>query len=499
MYLNQSTPLLFGTPSVSNSRRAILYSITLLGFAILSYLATEILESVLFFLLMSLIIGMHGYICITTTSLNLLYIFRYFLVWILIFGTAFIWFLYPGEVFVAPFGLVYQTVQNTRLLVLAGFCSLCGSLIGWHFALLRFRYYEYPEYSLPDKYRNKLKNGGGYFAMGFALLSLWKSGGIIGEGKVYADGSEGFNLVFGVLNIFQFIGISLLLLAGIRGFRIYSRYLLFSIFTLAIGILTGSRADYLPQLFIVILLLFNHKIVVIFDKKEYIKLIKWFILFLFFIFIGYLVATFIAIWRNGGLSPWQVIDIILENHNSLFINEAYGHKILYFETGNMMLGGFYSAIVQVQEGVKGFLLGESYLNYLLMLPPAFLGFPRPLGLEWSTDLNGSIMSQGGIFEVAEAYWNFGLLGCFLVSLFISYVFGWLLQRGLKANNYFYLTWYMVYGLHGFRSVWYQNFSYFRLMSIMLVIYIFASFLFRWFVLDGCRKVRFSEEAYPSSF
>ena len=488
MYLNQSIPLLFATPSVASSRRAIVSSLFLLGFAILSYFATEIFESLPFFMLMTLLIGIHGYVCLTTTASNLLFIFRYFLVWILVFGTAFVWFLYDGEVFVAPFGLIYQTPENTRLLVLAGMFSLCGSLVGWHIALLRFKFQKYPEFSIPNKYRNRLINVGLYLAIGFVLLYIWKVGGFVGGSKSYADGQEGFELTFGVFNIFQLIGIALLLLSSMRSNRIYIRYLLVSIFTLVLGMLAGSRADYLPQAFIVILLLYNHNITNILLKRQYVKLIKWVLLLICLLFIGYLVATYIAIWR-GGLSFLQVMDIILANNNGLLISNVYGHKMLYFETGNMMLGGFYSAIVQVHEGITGFLLGESYLNYFLIAPPALLNLPRPLGLEWATEINDVTMTQGGIFEVAEAYWNFGLLGCFFVSLFISYCFGWLLQRGLKANNYFYLVWYMVYGLHGFRSVWYQNFSYFRLMTVMLFVYLVALFLFKWFVTDRKTTIR----------
>jgi hypothetical protein len=491
VYLNQSIPLLFATPSVASSRRAIVSSLFLLGFAILSYFATEIFESLPFFMLMTLLIGIHGYVCLTTTAFNLLFIFRYFLVWVLIFGTAFVWFIYAGEVFVAPFGLKYQTIEYTRLLVLAGICSLCGSLVGWHVALLRFKSQQYPEFSIPNNYRNFFKNTGLYLAIGFALLYVWQAGGFIGGNKTYADGQQGFEFSFGVFNVFQFIGISLLLLASIRENRMGNGYLLISIFTLILGVLAGSRADYLPQAFIIVFLAFNRKITDILLKKQYMKLIKWFLLFLLFVFIGYLFATFVSIWRVG-LSPWLAFDIMLANKNSLLINEAYGHKMFFFETGNMMLGSLYSAIVQVREGITGFLLGESYFNYFLIAPPAFLGLPRPLGLEWATDINGTIMTQGGIFEVAEAYWNFGLLGCFFVSLFISYFFGWLLQRGLKKNNYFYLVWYMVYGLHGFRSVWYQNFSYFRLMTIMLVIYMIALFLFRWFVMGRQKIMQFGD-------
>ena len=442
----------------------------------------EIIDGNEYFLIMSCLIAAHGFICLTTTSANILYIFRYFLVWILIFGTAFVWFYYKGEVLVAPFGASYQTENNTRLLVLAGFLSLCGSLIGWHFALLNFKFECFSQFILTDKNRKNLRVAGIFLTLLFSLLYVWKAGGFVGGDKTYADGKEGFDLVFGVFNIFHFTGISLLLLASIRLDQFSRRYIAFAIFTLILGMAAGSRADFLPQAFIIFLLIFNREISAASKERSYSVISFYGILFIFVLVIAYLIATYIALWRSG-LPPTLALEQISGNSQNILINEIYGHQILYLETGNMMLGGLYSAIVQVGEGGAGLLAGESYFNYLLITPPAFLGLPRPLGLEWATALNGVTMTIGGIFEVAEAYWNFGLIGCFVVSLVISYIFGWILRRGLRASNYFFLVWYIVFGLHGFRSIWYQNFSYFRLMTVMILIYFVAIYMFKFFIQD----------------
>ncbi len=328
-----------------------------------------------------------------------------------------------------------------------------------------------------------MRLAGIFLAVGFGLLYVWKAGGIVGSGKTYANGQEGFDFAFSVFNIFQYIGISLLLLAGVRNGYVHSGYLLLAVGSLILGMLVGSRADYLPQAFLILMVIYNRKVVEALCRHQYVRMIKWAVWAVVLMVVGYLSASFIAIWRNG-VNPVAAMSILLESDRGSLINEIYGHKILYLETGNMMLGGIYSAIVQARDGITGYLWGESYFNYLLIAPPAFLGFPRPLGLEWLTDINGEVMTQGGIFEVAEAYWNFGLIGCFFVSFLISYVFGWILKRGLKYNNYFYLTWYLVFGFMGFRAIWYQNFSYFRIMTVMLVVYVAALFAFRWFVVSG---------------
>lgn len=488
MYLNQSLPLMFATPSAAGSHRAIVFSLLILGFAFCVYKAAETWVSFPFFGLMTLLLGMHGYLTLTTTGANIFYIFRYFLVWILIFVTAVVWAVWSGEVLVAPFGAEYQTIETTRLLVTTGLCSLTGSLMGWHVALSRFNFRRYPEFFISGRHRRRMGQVGIILAIGFGLLYVWKAGGVVGVGKTYSDGQVGFELEFGVFNVFQFIGISLLLIAGARGNRIRAGYLSLAVCTLILGVLVGSRADYLPQIFIVAMLAFNKVVSEALAKKEYYRFTKWLIVAIIMLVFGYLSATFVAIWRIG-VTPAQVWELMMNSKQGLLINEIFGHKLFYLETGNMMLGGLYSAIIQARDGITGYLWGESYFNYLLIAPPAFLGLSRPLGLEWWTDINGEIMSMGGIFEVAEAYWNFGLIGCFLVSFLISYAFGWLLKRGLKYNNYFYLTWYLVYGFMGFRAIWYQNFSYFRIMTVMLVVYLAGSFAFRWFVI-GRRRSRY---------
>lgn len=481
MLLNKSIPLLFGTPSMASSCRGLLISFIVLGLGTIVYLASEIWQSFPYFELIALLIGVHGLTALLTSSANLFFIFRYFLVWILIFGTAVIWGIYAGEVKVAPFGVEYQTYENTRILVFAGLLSLCGSFAGWHIANLGFSRARFPHFVLSEKRRKKFLFVGAGLAIGFGLLYLYKAGGAVGGGATYGENVRDIGFEFGVFNIFHFIGVSLLLFAAISRGRIWPTILWVCMITLALGLIAGSRADFLPQMFIIFVLLFNSQIRAMLEQRRYIKIFKWLVFGSLLLLLGYVVAFFIANWR-AGVNIAVIVPQMLDEDRGLFINKVYGHEMFYLETGNMMLGGFYAAIVNVKESATGFLFGESYLNYLLTAPPAFLGLPRPLGLEWATDISGVAMSQGGIFEAAEAYWNFGFLGCFFVSFLISWAFGWLLQMGLRKNNYFLLTWYLVFGFMAFRAVWYQNFSYFRIMTVMLAIYLLATLFFRWFVV-----------------
>jgi hypothetical protein len=493
MISHKTLPLLFSTPSPILSYRVIVLSFLIVFLALISHYSMKIWVEFPFFLIVSVLLVLHGCLCLLTTGGNVFFLLRYFLVWILIFGTSLVWYLYPQEVFVAPFGLQYQTIDNTRILTLAGLLSLVGSLMGWHISLLDFKSHSNSALQVVERHRVGMRRAGLALSASFSLLYLWKAGGILGGGVTYGTREAGFDLEFGVFNLFHFTGIALILLGSLANQRIDSKYLTLAIFTLIPGMLAGSRADFLPQAFVLFLLLFNKKIFEVISYRRYLLGIKYAAISALILAFAYLTATFIAIAR-GGVDPATAISLILDSDRGLLINDVYGHDMLYFETGNMMLGGLYSAVVQVREGHTGLLWGQSYLNYILITPPAFLGLPRPLGLEWATGIDGTSMAQGGIFEVAEAYWNFGLAGCFLVSLFWSYVFGWLLKKGLTAGNYFFLTWYIVFGLHGFRAIWYQNFGYFRLMTVMMVIYVFGLMVSKWYVANRRLVVSTSNQA-----
>jgi hypothetical protein len=482
IYLHRSIPLLFGVPSARASNWAVVISILVMAAISFAYILVDMVASFPFFHFTTALLLIHGATALMTTGANLLYIFRYMLVWILIFATASVFAIYGGEVLVHWFGTQYQTPENTQILLLAGVFSLCGSLIGWHVSLREFRGSRCNPFLLETNKKKRLRQVGYLLAFCFAILYVWKSGGILVGDSTYGNREEPFELTFGVFNIFHFTGIALLLLSAITTSGIQQKVVLLSVLTLVPGMLTGSRADFLPQAFIVLMLIANTKVVAILAKRSYLQLTIYFMLGSLTLAIGYLTASFIALWRTG-IDISSVIKTFISRENGLLIQEVYDKKIIFLETGNMMLGGLYSAIVQVREGYTGFLYGESYLNYLIISPPAFLGLPRPLGLEWFTSINGEIITQGGIFEVAEAYWNFGIFGCFAVSFGLSYFFAWIMRRGVLHNNYFFLVWYFVFGIHGFRSIWYQNFSYFRLMTVMLVILGLSYLFFRWFSKD----------------
>jgi len=439
-----------------------------------------------YFWVMTILIVLHGALATRVASLNLMFLFRYFLLWIIFFSTSLIWALYNGGVKVAPFGPTFQDTENTQVLVYAGFLSLTGTLSGWVMAFRRGKRRIVREYVTQPDEKRLLRIGGVSLAGLFSLLYLYVSGGVVRSGAVYVQKSVDTGVTFGVFNIFHFMGIALLVLASSGQAKDLQKYYWFAIGTLAVGMLAGSRADYLPQALLLLLFLVanttaNHNL-----KRWWSRLRTIIAPALGAVILAWFLGSLIAIWRTNA-DIGLAIDEMLTGERRGLIIEMRAHSMLNMETANMAIGTLYAAIVNVDTGITGLLWGRSYLNWLLIAPPGFLGLPRPLGLEWDTFIGDQRMSQGGIFEVAEAYWNFGLPGCFIVSFIISYLFGLALSKGLAGANYFFLTWYIVMGMMSLRAVWYQSFAYFRIFTIMALVYLMGLYFAKWFVSN--RSVR----------
>jgi len=311
-------------------------------------------------------------------------------------------------------------------------------------------------------------------AFAFGLLYVVQVGGFLGGDRTYAaDESFGLGFEFGVFNIFQLAGIScLLLIAATRKANPLILYLIAAM-TLFLGVMVGSRADYLPPLIIITLCFWS-----MYRERRRragasIKAVaKRLVLLLLLGSLGFIAGTAIAIWRQApSISLVELSDDLLEKAPDLLINEVYGHRMLWIETGNMMVGGMYGLIENVSR--DGPLWGETYATYLLRTPPAFLGLPRPdkEDLAYRTDVGGIMMSQGGVFEPAEAYANFGLIGCFGISYLLSYAMGFLLKHANDKGSIFFALWYLVFGLMGLRAIWYQNFGYYRIATIFALVYL----------------------------
>ena len=89
-------------------------------------------EAYIFFLLTSLLMTIHIFRSVLSFNGNIVIILRYLLIAIPIYASSQLWFLYRGDVKIHYLGLSYQTLESTTVLVTAGFVSILGCALGWH-------------------------------------------------------------------------------------------------------------------------------------------------------------------------------------------------------------------------------------------------------------------------------------------------------------------------------------------------------------------------------
>lgn len=426
-----------------------------------------------FFAVGTILFGLHLLFVLVAFAGNLLILLRYLLITALGLVTSVVWWWFDGEVYVAPFGPEYQTHTTTALLVTGIALSSLGCASGWFMGCLAPRQ-AFHQYFFDYIYRRRhmlitVALAGALF---FGLLYLYASGGVITVDKKYTEGVVGIGFEFNVYNVFQQTCLALFIVS-VLCFNYRFLWFFIAVISLLCGVLAGSRADYLPPMLILLLFYFemwHYNRSSLFRCKDLEASrgvdLRYYMLLAALAIGGFFIAEALAIWRSSPESSIpQLLLFIFRDLRGFFITEAYGHPMFWMETANQMLGGMYGIIGQMQFGNTEYLWGQSYVDYILKLPPAFLGLERPLGLEWFTDINGLRMSQGGIFEPAEAFANFGLFGCFIISFLWSWMLASLLNLAKKYNSLFCLLWYLTCGLMLSRAVWYQNFAYVRIASI----------------------------------
>jgi len=404
--------------------------------------------------------------------------------------TAWTWSLLKGNLLVAPFGESYQTWESTWILCAGGGLAGTGAVIGW---LLAARKYGYSQDRiivtvLTSAMKHTLQRIGVAGCIIVSCLFVYASGGIIGAGAFYADGDSNLAPVANILGVLHAFSAAIVLISleGSKRLLTLPIGVVFSSF--AFCILTGSRADYLFPAMLIVLLVWVLKIL---SREREVTSSRLMILVLALAIPGFVFSTVIGKSRfsyNLSFSD-NVIELVDTPLRGFFVTDRYGHDMLMLDTANHMLGGFYGMIAKINlEKIDDLLLGRSYIDYLYRLPPSALGLERPLGLEWSTDVDGSVMSQGGIFEPAEAYANFGLPGCFVVSMILSYFLNWILLHGIHRQKTLHLAWYLACGFMLPRWVWYQNFAFVRIATVYLTIWASVMVLARIGGTQGFRKI-----------
>lgn len=400
---------------------------------------------------------------------NLFIMFRYALLSLLTWMTALVRVTSPDSLFTAPFGMAYQDATASATLVLAGTLATCAGLAGWLWPQTTYRRPRYPTAQELPSFQPVDRLHAWRYAVGavaVAFAYVFAAGGFVSSSKLYADGGMGLPFEFNIFGILQasFVGLSILSVRNATArtaMPIYAVCMASFILCMA----AGSRADYLPGLLIILLIAVD-------PQRRCGWSIRRLLNGLLVSLAGFIAASALALWRfSTDLSLIGAASQFLSLGGELLFADYSGNRVLWIETGNHMLGGFYGFIAQIGVLGQDHLYGSSYAAYLLRLPPAFLGLPRPEGLEWQTGIGGEVMSQGGVWEPAEAWMNFGMAGCLVVPFLWSRLMRWTLDRYLAGSDALWWMWYCAMGLMCVRTTWYQNFAFVRIASVILVFWL----------------------------
>jgi len=236
-------------------------------------------------------------------------------------------------------------------------------------------------------------------------------------------------------------------------------------------ILTGSRADFLMQGAI-----FGFVVFSIYWFRNNARYARYpLFLIIFGVALLYFLSQFVGVWRHvGDLS----VALTIFGESFSFLSDRSAGTVLSLSTGNQMAGHFYAVYAKLESLGEPYLLGSSYFDFILRTPPGFLGLPRPEDLAWQMEVAGESMAQGGIFEVAEAYWNFWFFGAFFVPLIITRLLAWFLVGALTSRRhwFFFASSYVSLMLMSPRGIWYQTFAYWRVFTVIAVIYLAVSII-----------------------
>lgn len=461
--LQKQFPFLFTAPSRSAVRVAVLISLALALSSIFWMAVAPRYGRGVFYLIPTALLTIHGYVTYTLAQ-NILFFSRYLFISVIGLAAAIAW-SFQDNILIAPFGETYQTHEATVALIGSVMLAVAGTTIGWFSA--------FGSAVDPASNNNLEKPSGLRFARWAALstavtvvvLNVYKAGGFISSSKHYAQDQVSLPFEFGAFNAVFFVCTSVFFLAShVLGFRpIYTLSILILLYLAPI--LTGSRADYLPQIAIILFV----SIYMNCPKQSATPSIPRFLPAVGILGL-YIAGLFIGQWRHVGDFRSALADFI--GYWSP-IQERSAGLVLSLSTGNQVAGHFYAVYGKTHYLGEPFLVGSSYFDFLWRTPPAFLGLPRPTDLAWEMSVLDEQMAQGGIFEVAEAYWNFGYLGAFFVPMLLTFLMSNLLKIALRSahHGFFLSASYFTIMLMFPRGIWYQTFAYWRTATVILVLYI----------------------------
>jgi hypothetical protein len=130
---------------------------------------------------------------------------------------------------------------------------------------------------------------------------------------------------------------------------------------------------------------------------------------------------------------------------------------------------FSNTLHMIAHDVIHYRLGSSYFDYVLRTPPEFMYPGRPPDLAWMFEDYG-YQALGGFFELAEAYLNFGILGCLVIPFLVSWFLSTCYRKAFRGSFFWYVLLTAMLSVF-FRGAWYQTFAFYKAVVTGLILYL----------------------------
>ena len=147
-----------------------------------------------------------------------------------------------------------------------------------------------------------------------------------------------------------------------------------------------------------------------------------------------------------------------------------GRGAHHFGTVSPIATTFSNIVYLIDSKTMDLVFGKSFLEFIPRTPPEFLYPDRPRDYAWIFDDYG-LGATGGIFELAEAYMNFGFLGALVIPGLISFLMAKAFYGALHRQSV--ISYFLLFTFLGMflRGTWYQIFAFYKSFLTALILFV----------------------------
>lgn len=168
----------------------------------------------------------------------------------------------------------------------------------------------------------------------------------------------------------------------------------------------------------------------------------------------------LAIEGIGFYDMWEIFSEVISGNAGVY----------HYGTVSPIDTTFANAVYLIDTNKMGFLYGKSFLEFIPRTPPEFLYPDRPADYAWIFPQYG-LDAGGGLFELAEAYMNFGMLGALFIPGILSFLMAKAFYNALSKQTV--LSYFLLFSFLGMflRGTWYQIFAFYKSFLTALILYV----------------------------